>query len=240
MSDSPALGCSPAARVTRSLLGYGAIAGPFYLMSSLIEGVVHRDDGFRFTRDDWSLLAAGSHGWIHQTVVIVSGLMVVAAAVGVARAVSSRWAGPLIAVYGVGLVLAGLLVADGNGDYPIGSSDSGDFSGHGIGHLVAAMIGFFAVIAATFILASGQSSAGRASAALASRATGTIFLLGFVGVASGSSSSAVVLGFTFAVVVLWSWLAALSIQLFRDVLLRDRVPGHRDVLYPQAHPSELA
>lgn len=227
MSEPLSPGCSPAARVTRSLLGYGVLAGLFYVIASVIEGLVHHDEGFRFTRDDWSLLAAGSNGWVHQAVFILSGAMVVATAVGVGRAMSSRWAGRLIAIYGIGLAAAGIFAADGTGNYPVGSSDHGDISGHGMGHLLGAMIGFVAVIAATFVVAAEQSRSGRSGAALASRATGTIFLLGFVGVATGSTASAIVLGFTFAVVIMWVWLAALSVQLFKEVLVQDRIERAR-------------
>lgn len=238
MSDSSPPSCSPAARVTRSLLGYGVLAGLFYVIASVIEGLVHRDEGFRFTRDDWSLLAAGSHGWVHQVVFILTGAMVMAAAVGIARAMSSRWAGRLIATYGIGLVAAGIFVADGNGNYPIGSSDSSDISGHGLGHLLAAMSGFMAVIAATYVVAAEQSRSGRSGAALASRATGTIFLFGFIGVATGSTSTAIVLSFTFAVVLLWAWLAALSVKLFKDVLIQDRVERSQEVNHRTSSPPD--
>ena len=54
--------CTPAERVTRSLLGYGIIAGPMYVLISLVHAVTR--DGFDLRRHQWSLLANGSFGWI--------------------------------------------------------------------------------------------------------------------------------------------------------------------------------
>ena len=86
--------CTPEQRVTRSLLAYGVVAGPFYLAVSLIQAAVR--DGFDLSRHEWSLLANGPWGWIQSVNLIVTGLMVVAASVGYRRALRSgpgrRWA----------------------------------------------------------------------------------------------------------------------------------------------------
>ncbi len=62
--------CDPADNVTRSLLGYGAIAGPFYLVSGLIQGVIR--EGFDLTRHALSLLSNGQHGRVQVTHVLAS------------------------------------------------------------------------------------------------------------------------------------------------------------------------
>jgi hypothetical protein len=85
----------------------------------------------------------------------------------------------------------------------------------GLLHLVTAAVGFACLVAARFVLAHRLARRGRTRRAWYSRATGLVFLAGFVGTASGSSSPAVVLGFWFAVVVAWAWLAALSVHLYR-------------------------
>src|SRR5689334_25447079 len=76
--------CSPAARVTRSLLGYGVIAGPFYVVVSLAQALTR--DGFRLDQHAWSLLENGGLGWIQITNFILTGLMTVAGAAGLRRA----------------------------------------------------------------------------------------------------------------------------------------------------------
>ena len=48
--------------VARSLLGWLALAGPIYLITSVVQGILR--PGFSFARHDWSLLANGSYGWI--------------------------------------------------------------------------------------------------------------------------------------------------------------------------------
>ena len=54
--------CAPADRVTKSLLGYGVIAGPIYVVVALAQAVTR--EGFDLARHQWSLLANGSNGWI--------------------------------------------------------------------------------------------------------------------------------------------------------------------------------
>ena len=71
----PAADCPPVSvRITRSLLGYGVIAGPFYVVASLAEALTRA--GFSLAHDDWSLLANGALGWIHMLVLVLTGLMV--------------------------------------------------------------------------------------------------------------------------------------------------------------------
>lgn len=45
--------------------------------------------------------------------------------------------------------------------------------------------------------------------------TGVLFLAAFAGVASGSSSPAVVLGFWAALIVAWTWLATVAVDTYR-------------------------
>src|SRR5688572_16907926 len=71
------------ARVTKSLLGYGVLAGPFYVVVSLTQAFTR--DKFDLTQHPWSLLALGDLGWIQTTNLIITGLMVLAAALGMWR-----------------------------------------------------------------------------------------------------------------------------------------------------------
>jgi hypothetical protein len=108
-------GCSPARRITRSLLGYGVLAGPFYICVSLAQALTR--GGFDLSRHEWSLLANGPGGWVQVLNLVLTGLMVVAAATGFRRSLrdgrdgrdgrAARWAPRLLAVYGVSLVAAG-------------------------------------------------------------------------------------------------------------------------------------
>jgi len=210
--------CTPAGRVTRSLLGYGILAGPFFVAVSLAQALTR--DGFDLSRHPWSLLANGHHGWIQVANFLLSGVMVLAAAVGLRRALrpgaGARWAPRLIGAYGLGMVAAGCLRADPALGFPAGTPDGpGTVSWHGIGHLTAGGIGFLCIIAATFVLARRFASEGRRGWARYSRASGIVFLAGFVGIASGNSAPALTLGFVAAVMVISAWLSAVSLHFYR-------------------------
>jgi hypothetical protein len=71
--------CTPEGRVTRSLLGYGPLAGTVFVGSILIQGLTRR--GFSIPHDDASLLANGPLGWIQVVTFLVAGAMTIAAAV---------------------------------------------------------------------------------------------------------------------------------------------------------------
>jgi hypothetical membrane protein len=221
LSPSPAAAaaCSPQERITRSLLGYGVIAGPIYIAVSVAQGLAR--DGFDFTRHEWSLLANGPWGWIQMVNLVVTGLMVLAAAVGFHRRMTtgtgSRWAPRLLAVYGVSLVAAGIFTADPMLGFPVGTPEGGPVNPSlpGILHMAAGGVGFLALIVATFVLARRFFGEGRRKHAALTVATGIIFLAGFAGIASGSASAVLNLAFTAAVVLVWAWLSATSVHLYR-------------------------
>jgi len=231
-ADSTSPPVDRAATVTRSLLGYGVLAGLFYLVVGLTQALTR--DGYDLTRHDLSLLANGPYGWIQIANLILTGLMVIAAAVGVRRAMrpgpAASWGPGLLAGYGVGLVGAGVFVADPMNGFPPGTPDGppATVSTAGLLHVVSGAVGFACLVAACFVLARRFAHRGRAGWAWYSRATGLVFLAGFVGIASGSSSPAVVLGFWFAVVVAYAWLAALSVYLYRATPRPDRPGPVRD------------
>ena len=56
--------CDRAMAVTKSLLGYLVLAGPFYVLVSLAQALTRA--GFSVRRDEWSLLALGHLGWIQD------------------------------------------------------------------------------------------------------------------------------------------------------------------------------
>lgn len=207
--ESEAL-CSPEARVTRSLLGYGVLAGPFYVAVVLVQAVFLRP-GFSLAHDDVSLLSNGSLGWIQMANFVVTGLMVIACAIGVRRALGVTWAPVLLGAYGLGLILAGIFVADPMNGFPAGAPAGRpeSISLHGMLHLAAAGIGFICMAAACFVMA-------RRYRTWFSIATGVVFLAAFAGLASGSTSAAVVIAFWAALIVVWAWIGSVSIHLYRE------------------------
>jgi hypothetical protein len=206
--------------VTRSLLGWGAVAGPFYVVTSVVQGLTR--DGFDFTRHQWSLLENGDLGWVQVANFVITGLMLVAFAAGLRRALAggrgARWAPRLVALFGLSLVTAGIFRADPALGFPVGTPESvGTVTAHGILHFVAAGIGFTAIAAACFVIARRLSSDGERGLAVFSRATGLVFLGGFLCVASGAGSVAANLLFTAAVVLVFAWIAVVADHQYRSL-----------------------
>ncbi len=212
-------GCTADARITRSLLGYGVIAGPFYIVVGLAQALVR--DGFDLSRHEWSLLADGPGGWIQVLNFVLTGLMVIAAAIGFRRVLgtgrAARWAPRLLGVYGVALVAAGAFRADPMNGFPVGTPDGPPVhpSVPGTLHMVSGGVGFLALVAATWLLAGRFRQDGHRTQSRLTRATGVVFLVAFAGIASGAASPLVNLAFTGAVVLTWVWLSVTSVQLYR-------------------------
>jgi hypothetical protein len=208
--------CTPTDRTTHSRLGYGIVAGPAYVLVGLAQAVTR--DGFDITRHAWSLLSNGHLGWIQIANFIATGLMTVAAAVGLRRSLpkgtARRWAPPLISAYGLCLVGAGVFRADPAQGFPVGAPETPAVSWHGALHLVIGGIGFLCLIAACFVVATYFARTGRRTLARFSRITGVVFLAGFAGIASGSHGPTTV-GFLIAVTTVWAWLTTVSLHFYR-------------------------
>ncbi len=209
--------CAPAGRVTRSLLGYGMLAGPLYVVTVLVQAMIR--PGFDLLHDDASLLANGDLGWIQVANFLVTGACVIAFAVGLSRALGKSWAPRLVAVYGLGLIGGGIFAADPMNGFPAGSPAGRPdmISTHGVLHLVFAGIGFLCLVAACIVMARRFASERRRGWMVFSIVTGVAFLAAFAGVASGSGSAAVVLAFWAALILAWSWIAAVAVHYYRVV-----------------------
>jgi hypothetical protein len=207
-------------RIIKSLLGYGVIAGPIYVLVVTLQAITKK--GFDPARHDASLLANGGLGWIQIANFVLTGAMTIAAGVGMGRALgtgrAATYSAGLIAGYGVGLVGAGIFRADPALGFPPGTPPGrGPVSWHAIAHVASAGLGFGCLIAACFVVAAWFSRAGRRGWAWYSRLTGTLFAAGFAAIASGSDSPVVVVLFSVAVVIAWAWLTAISVALYRSV-----------------------
>jgi hypothetical protein len=212
--------CSAAGNVTRSLLGYLALAGPFYVAVSLAQGLTRH--GFDLSRDEWSLLALGHLGWIQQVNLVLTGLMVIAGAIGVRRATggsadAGTWAPRLLAGYGLGLIGAGIFRADAADGFPPGTPGGRavHVSGHGMLHLLSGSIGFVCLVAACFVIARSYRMRADRRAAVVSGAVGVVFAAGFAGIATGHGGEAINLGFTAALVISSAWLTTVAVDLYR-------------------------
>lgn len=203
---------TPAATITsaRGLLTCGIVAGPLYVATWLTQAFTR--ESFDITRHPASLLANGGPGWIQTTNFVVAGLLSIAAATGLRRTLSgrgSRWAPRLLGAYGVGMLLAALLPADPAQGFPAGTpADYAEISTRGMGHFVAGFVGFTGLIAACLVMAAHYRSTGRTAWARYSALTGILFLGAFAGLSAGAGSRPTIMAFNVAIVLAWTWLAA--------------------------------
>jgi len=102
-------------RFTRTALICGAIAGPLFTVAWLIEGATRAS--YSPLRHPISSLALGELGWTQAASFIITGILTMALAVGLWRALRARggsaWAALLIGVVAVGLIGAGLFPTEG-------------------------------------------------------------------------------------------------------------------------------
>lgn len=216
MAPEPENGFNRPAAVTRSLLGYGVIVGPIYLIIGLLQAVTR--EGFDLTRHSLSMLSNGSLGWIQVVNFILCGAMVLAAAIGMARAMSpARGAAIAAGVYGAGLILAGIFPADAADGFPPGTpaGTPDEISVTGLVHLAAGGIGFVALAVSFFLLAAWFGRRGSGGLVLGSRVSGVVMLVAFfVGVAVPVATIALI---WVTVLVGWAWLAVASVAVYRTV-----------------------
>lgn len=206
------------AAVTRSLLGYGVIAGPIYLIVGLAQATTR--DGFDLSRHALSLLANGPWGWVQIANFVICGLMVIAAAAGFARAMRpTRSVAALLGVYGAGLIVSGIFVADPADGFPPGTPDGVPESAtaSGVVHLVAGGVGFLA-LAIAYVLA-GRWFARRGNGRLANgtRAIGTSVFVAFIAGAATATTTFGIAMLWVAVVAGWVWLAVIAVAVYRTV-----------------------
>ena len=201
----------------RTLLACGAVAGPLFVIVGF--GQAFTRQGFDLTRHPLSVLSNGDLGWLQIANFLVSGLLVVAGAIGMRRALrggrGGTWGPLLIAVYGLGLVAAAIFRADPMDGFPPGTPPGppAAISTFGLLHFVAAAIAFFSLIAACFVFARRFGALGERGWAAYSAATGLIFFAAFAGIASGGGQPVFGVAFAVAVVLAWAWLSAMALRL---------------------------
>ena len=204
------------AAVTRSLLGYGMLVGPFYLVLGVGQGLIR--DGFSFARHPLSVLANGPGGWVQTANFALSALMVLAAVVGIARVTgaSSRVMRGALVVYALGMIVAAIFPADPMDGFPPGTplGVPTTISTTGLVHFAAGGVGFLAMAVACWAGARTMSKRGERGLSRFSLFAGFVVFLGFFG-GSVLASSVGVAGIWLAVVMGWAWLAIVSRYYYR-------------------------
>lgn len=211
-------GFDRSAAVTRSLLGYGVLAGAVYLLAGL--ALAFTREGFDLARHPLSLLMLGDGGWMQRLNLVVAGVMVLAAAAGFARALMgsrhAAYAGGFVGLYGASLLLSAAFAPDPVAGFPP-DAVAGQASLSGLAHLAFGAIAFVSLASGALVVASWCAQRGAGSWAAYARASSAMILLGFLAGAALSQQIAGVLALWVAVVAGWVWLAATSVHLYRTV-----------------------
>jgi hypothetical membrane protein len=190
-TDDTTIGASSEAtiKLTRMLLEGGVVAGPLYIVVGVIQMFIR--PGFDIRRHALSLLSNGDLGWIQIANFIVTGVLLIAGAVGVKRAVQSgpakTWGPLLLGLFGLGMIGGGIFTADPAMGFPPGTPVTAtSISWHGMMHLIVGSVGFLGFIVACFVFARHFNSLGQPGWAAYSVIAGVLFLVTFAGLASGS------------------------------------------------------
>ncbi|WP_433219175.1 DUF998 domain-containing protein [Microtetraspora malaysiensis] len=210
-TTAPATPATSAA--TRALLTCAAVAAPLWATVSLAQAATR--EGFDLIRHPLSALSNGSLGWLQITNFLVAGLLTVAGATGLRRAMrgtpGGAWAPRLVLVNGIGMMAAGVFVMDAAGGFPVGTPDGmpETLTWHSYGHMAAGSVAFIALIAACYVLGRHFSRSGNRGLAVASRVAGTALLVGDGWSMTGGAAGSLTLAVGAITAMLWvSWVAA--------------------------------
>jgi hypothetical protein len=142
---------------TRLLLACGAISPLLFISGLLLEGATR--PGYSAWHSVVSALSLGELGWMQILNFLVCGLLLLGFAVGLRLALrsgqGSTWGPLLFFVFGLGLISSGLFVMDPDPGYPPGAPSSGQapVTLHGTLHIVATLVTFSSLVAASAVLA---------------------------------------------------------------------------------------
>jgi Protein of unknown function (DUF998) len=203
---------------TRLLLTCGAIGPPLFVVVALVEGATR--PGYSAFRNYVSDLSLSEFGWMQIANFLVCGVLGVLFALGLRRTVRSAWGPALLAVFGLGLIAAGLFVTDPARGYPPGVP-GGTQTAHGIVHGLSGLTVFSSLAAAAFVLS--RRLAWRGWAAY-SALTGWVVAVFFVAsLAADPLHTSGVLPWEIngllqrvAIVAGWGWIALLALRLSRS------------------------
>jgi len=200
------------------------VAGPLFVITFLVEGA--KRPGYDPMRHPISSLAFGRSGWIQRANFLVTGFLMLAFALGLRRALrppgGSTWGPLLIGTYAVGLIGAGVFVADPVNGYPPGTPyEHASYSTHGALHEAFSSLVFLGVPAACFAFRRFTARGERGWASY-SAATGLAFVGAFVlsnaGLAQVKGLAKVAGLFQrVALVVGFGWLSLLAVRCLRSL-----------------------
>jgi hypothetical protein len=204
-------------KMMKALLASGVVVGPLYMIVGLAQAFTRA--GFDITRHPLSILSNGDLGWIQVINFLVSGILVIGAAVGLRQALrggrGGTWAPILIGIYGLGIICGGIFKADPAMGFPPGTPETVEtISTSGMLHFMLGGIGFLGLISACIVMSRRFAASGNRGLQVFSLFTGIYFLVSFFSLAMGSMAgdsvlAVVTLAFYAAVMLAWAWLSTI-------------------------------
>ena len=199
---------------TTRLLWCGVAASPLWLLIVLAQMLFR--SGFDIRRQAISLLLLGDYGWIQALNYVVVGLLIVAGAIGLWRAMhpgrAGTWGPALMAVFGLALIAAAFFVPDAADGFPPGAPETNvPFSTHGALHALFSSVSFLAfAIAAAFVLPRRFLHFRQPGWAIYSIASAACFLSTWVALfATAWSNQVVNLAFAVGILIAWLWMGVI-------------------------------
>lgn len=183
------------------LLWAGIIAAALFIVVTIIE--IFARPGFSIQRHTISMLSLGERGWVMAGTFILSGALVLLFAFGFFQASGAVIVTILFALYGAGLILAGIFPAPAGLGFPPGTpEDMQPIMDRGATiHSIAFMLAFGALILSCFALGLHFWQAGMMGAAI------TALIIGIaIPVFIGSGMASIIptgIGFYIAAVLAW-------------------------------------
>lgn len=200
--------------VTDALLLTGLAAALLFVVILLVEGALR--PGYDPIYHTGSELELGARGWIQRTNFIVMSAGMFAFAAGVQRSLDSTIGPLLLAVFGSGLIIAGVFPPDPVRGYPPGApiDRAAELSRGARIHDVAGPVMFLALLGAGIALA-GQLRGGWRLYTILTAGIGFALTVWTV-VAYRKDAANTGLVQRGLIVVYWSWIGALAIHLVAD------------------------
>lgn len=205
---------------TKRLLTAGVIAGPLFVAVALLQAFTR--EGFSLERHALSQLSLGRLGWIQIANFVLCGVLFLAFAVGVKRALrygpGRTWAPILVAVFGVSLVIGGVFVADPAFGFPPGTPEGGlaseHWSWHGTIHAFAPVVGVNALIISFLVFARRFGALRQRGWMAASIVVAVaVLVLGSPLTMGDDPNQLSFLGLWTALVIGWSWISILATRI---------------------------
>ncbi|WP_329124756.1 DUF998 domain-containing protein [Streptomyces sp. NBC_01353] len=208
----PTASTATTSTATRSLLAIAVVAQPLWAVVALTQAATRQ--GFDITRHPLSALSNGPLGWIQITNFVLAGVLTVAGATGLRRALhgtpGGTWLPRLVRTSGIGMIAAGAFVMDPADGFPLGTPDGmpAVLTWQSYAHFAAGSVTFIALIAACYVLGRHFSRAGNRRYAIGSRIAGTALLLGNGWSMSGGKAGTLTLAI--GVITAMTWISAIA------------------------------